>query len=77
MGGGGINQKFGIRYKLLYIKQIRNKVVLYSIGNYIQYLIINHNKKKCGKKICIYVQWNPFAVHQTVDSYTVTQLCFS
>ena len=41
---GGINQEFGIsRYKLLCIKQINNKVLLYSTGNHIQYLIINHN----------------------------------
>ena len=46
-GWGGINQEFGIsRYKLLYIKQINNKVLLYSTGNYIQYSVINHNKKE-------------------------------
>ena len=46
-GWGGINQEFGIsRYKLLYIKQINNKVLLYSTGNYIQYPVINHNKKE-------------------------------
>ena len=34
------NSEFRIsRYKLLYIKQINNKVLLYSVGNYIQYLI--------------------------------------
>ena len=31
---GGINQEYGFsRYKLLYIKLISNKVLLYSIGN--------------------------------------------
>ena len=40
--------KLGVdsRYKLLYIKQIKNKVLLYSIGNNIQYPVINHNGKE-------------------------------
>ena len=47
--GGGINQEFEIsRYKLLYIKQI-NKVLLYSTGNCIQYLIINYKGKESEK----------------------------
>ena len=37
---------FGIRRcKLLYVGWINNKVLLYSTGNYIQYLMINHNGK--------------------------------
>ena len=48
----GINQDFGIRrYKLLYIKQINKKVLLYSTGNYIQYPVINHNGKEYEKDI--------------------------
>ena len=43
---GGINQEFGInRYKLLYIKQISNKDLLYNTGNYIQYIVITYNGK--------------------------------
>ena len=34
------------RCNLLYIEWINNKVLCYSIGNYIQYPIINHNGKK-------------------------------
>ena len=35
---GGTNQEYGInRYKLLYTKQINNKDILYSTGNYNQY----------------------------------------
>ena len=34
------------RGKLLYIKWINNKVLLYSTGNYIQYPMINHNGKE-------------------------------
>ena len=34
----GINWEFGIsRHKLLYIEQIKNKVVLSNTGNHIQY----------------------------------------
>ena len=46
-GGGGINQEFQMsRYKLLYIKKINDKDLLYSTGNYIQYLVIKYNGKK-------------------------------
>lgn len=38
---GNTNQKYGInKYKLLYIKQIGIKDLLYSTGDYIQYLVI-------------------------------------
>ena len=46
-GGGGKDWEFGIsRCKLLYIGWINNKVLLYSIGKYIQYPMINHNGKE-------------------------------
>ena len=50
---GEINQEFKIsRYKLLYIKQINNKDLLYSTGNYAtQYLIINSNGKEYIKNM--------------------------
>ena len=52
---GEINQEFQMnRYKLLYIKQINNKVLLYSTGSYIQYLITSCNGKEYGKRIYIY-----------------------
>ena len=35
----------GWGYKLLYIKWINNKVLLYSTEKYIQYPVINHNGK--------------------------------
>ena len=42
----GVNWEFGIsRIKLPYIKQINNKVLLYSTGNYIQYIVIMCNLK--------------------------------
>ena len=64
-GGGGvegeINQEFGInRYTLLYVKQINinNKDLLYSTGDYIQYLLITYNGKESEKEytyIYIYI----------------------
>ena len=42
--GGGTRQRYGIkRYKLLGMKQIGNKDVLYSVGNYSQYFVISFN----------------------------------
>ena len=50
-GEGGINKEFGInRYTLQYIQQISNKVLLYSTGDYIQYLVINYNVKESEKE---------------------------
>ena len=44
----GLDVEFGTsRCKLLYIEWIHNKVLLCSTGNYIQYLVINHNGKEC------------------------------
>ena len=49
--GGGINQEYGFnRYTPLYVKQINNKDLLYSTGNYIQ---LTYNGKELEKNICI------------------------
>ena len=54
-GGGGMNQELGIsRNKLPYIKQVNNKVLLYSTGNYIQYPAINHNGKEHEKYVLLF-----------------------
>ena len=56
MGEGGINEEFGInRYTLLYIKWIKNEDLLYSTGNYIQYLIITYNGKEPEKGKYVYI----------------------
>ena len=48
-GSGGTNWEFSIsRCKLLYREWI-NKVLLYSTGSHIHYLIINHNGKEYEK----------------------------
>ena len=52
----GINQEFGINiYTLLYIKQITNKDLPYSTGNYTQYFVITYKGKESEKRgdICI------------------------
>ena len=46
--------EFGIsRCKVLYIGCINNKVLLYSTGNYIQCLVINHNGKNILKNVYV------------------------
>ena len=53
--GRVVDWEFGIsRFKLLYIKWINNKVLLYSKANCIQYPVINHNGKEYEKE-CVYM----------------------
>ena len=54
-GGRELDCKFGIsRCKLVRGEWINNKVLLCSTGNYIQYSMINHNRKEYEKE-CIYM----------------------
>ena len=55
--GGMINWEYRInRYTQLYIKQLSNKDLLYSTGNYIQYLVITYNVKESENEyIFIYI----------------------
>ena len=49
--GGGEDWEFMIsRCKLLYMGWVNNKVLLYSTGNYIQYPMMNHNRKEYVKE---------------------------
>ena len=42
--GSGMDGEFGVsRCKLLHLEKINNKVLLYSTGNYIQSLGIDHD----------------------------------
>ena len=44
-----------------------NKDLMYSTGNYIQYLVITYNGKESGKEylyLYIYMKLNHFAVYQ-------------
>ena len=66
--GGGINQEPEINiHTLVYIKQITNKDLLCSTGNYIQYLIITYNGKESEKNT--YIKLNHFAVHQKLTQH--------
>ena len=48
MGGGWVDWEFGSnRCKLLYIKWINTKILLYRTVSCIQYPVINHNGKEC------------------------------
>ena len=50
-----MDREFGIsRHKQVCIEWINSKVLLISIGNYIQYPMINHNRKSYEKEY-IYV----------------------
>ena len=70
---GGKNQGFRInRYILLYINQINNKVLQYSTGNYVQYLVITYNGKE-SKKEPIYIKLNHSAVYLTHCKSTILQ----
>ena len=43
-GGSGVEGEFGVgRSKLLHLERISNEVLLYSTGNYIQSLGIEHD----------------------------------
>ena len=44
--GGGMEWEFGISRCKLFIEWIKNKVLIYSTGNYVQYPVINHNGKE-------------------------------
>ena len=50
---------------------INNEVRLYNTGNYIQYLVINHNRKNIRMHVCvhIYIELNHFAVWQKLTKH--------
>ena len=89
--GEGITYILGIKiYTLLYMKQITNKSLLYSVGNSTQYLTISYNGRECKQRIYIYIHkhtyihiyicvcvcmLNHFGVHQKHD--IVYQLYFN
>ena len=53
--GRRMDWEFGIgRCKLLHLEWINNKVLRYNTGNYIEYPVINHNRKyKKRMYICV------------------------
>ena len=75
VGEGWMVWEFEInRCKLVYTEWIKNKVLLYSLMNYIQYPVINHNEKY--DKECIHM-YNRIPLLDSRNSYnTVSQLYF-
>ena len=69
--GKGINQEVGINtYTLLYIKQIINKIVLYSTGDSTQYSVMSYMGKESTKEwACVYVQLIYFVVQQKLTQH--------
>ena len=57
--GQGINQEYEINgYTLLYIKEMNNKNLQNSTGNYTQYLVVIYNGKESEKEcvcVCVYM----------------------
>ena len=59
------------------IYKINNKVLLYSMGNYIQYPVINHNGKEYEKEYVYICITESLAVHQKLTQHcksTILQL---
>lgn len=57
--GGRAGRVFEIsRCKLLYIEERNSKVLLYGTGNYIPYLVINHNGKEYKKEFPLWLSGN-------------------
>ena len=50
MNGNNVFIKEIPLYTLLYIKQITNKDLLHSTGNYAQYLVVTYNGKESEKE---------------------------
>ena len=51
VGGWGVGWEFGVsRCKLLHLEWISNEGLLYSTGNYIQSLVIDHDGRYIRKK---------------------------
>ena len=52
--GGAMEREVGVsRGELLCMKEINNKVPLYSSENYIQCLVMNHNGKEYQKSVYV------------------------
>ena len=64
-GEGG--DKLGVWDEQIHItiQKINNKVLLYSVGNYIQYLAITYTGKESEK----YIHLNHFVIHLKVTQY--------
>ena len=58
--GGDGARGWGSQKRLLYVEWI-NKFLLYGTEDYIQYPVINHNRKEYLKRMCVYMyNWSTF-----------------
>ena len=62
------------RCKLLHLEWINNKVLLYSTGSYIQFPVINYNRKEYEKVcvcvcVCIHIYINHLALQQKLTQH--------
>ena len=65
--GSGRDGEFGVsRCKLLHLRWIDNKALLYSIGNYIKSFVIEDNMRKI---MYTYVCLGQFAIQQKLTEY--------
>ena len=69
--GSGMDWVFGVsRYKLFHSEWISNEVLLYSTGNYIQSLGIEHDGRKYEKKnVYIHVWQDYYAIQQKLTQH--------
>ena len=73
-----MNPEFGVNmYTLLYIKEITNKDLLYSIGNYIQYLVITYNGKESKNNVDSAKSCPILVIPWTVDCQSPLSMGFS
>ena len=71
-GGGGGEARIGslgLANAISYIEWIKNKVLQYSTGNYIQYPVVNHNGKELEKSANIFVLLSHFTVQQKLTQH--------
>ena len=63
--GKAIVKRFGMgMYTLLYLKQITNKDLVYSMWNSVQWYVATRTERESGGEwVYVYVWLNPFAVH--------------
>lgn len=56
VGEMNMNWEFGLgRCKLLQLQRVKNKVLLCSSWNYIDYFVINHKGKEYKNELCIHI----------------------
>ena len=71
--GGGDGEarigSLGLANAISYIEWIKNKVLQYSTGNYIQYPVVNHNGKELEKSENIFVLLSHFTVQQKLTQH--------